>query len=497
MIHRLLLLCVVASGCARYAKIDPKNVTTLQVISGDGPKDRRICARGDVVEVAATMKDGKTYYEGMPGVVDEKRFDPALVRLTSSVGRMNDRSWNPPDAAMAMLDTKVTITATLIANPSITSKIELEPHWKCWAPTAAAGGEIGGGGDGGQAGDAGGQGGDAGGGGAGGHAPRTTVAIGYIPYQDGKLVAVTVEPQGWPMQAYLLDPTITMKVFAGGGAGGGGGGGGPGGDAAGAGQRGGNGGRGGDGGDGGDGGEVTVVYDAASPELAKFVVVDNGAGPGGGAGEGGYGGAAENDDLVGQPGPPGRPGRDGRPGPSPRFMARAGISDLMTEAAGTRTDARPPAEPIAKAKRPGKNSPPPHAAPPPPSKPQRREDGARTYVGKATVALVVKGHPPMKQSNRMEVVSTRTRKRHFTIELQTGCVLAFHRSMTSTQHIYALDAPTICEENGSKMTIHRGTLELDTKRSTLSLTFDGKFTVAGKKPVAGTAHLEMKDAAWR
>ncbi|MDQ3295756.1 MAG: hypothetical protein M3619_04170 [Myxococcota bacterium] len=432
MIHRWLLVCLVACGGAQSVKLEENNVTTLQVITGDGPKDRRICARGDVVEVVVTTKDGKAYYEGSSGAVEHDRFDPAIVTLTASIGDMNDRSWNPPDDAMAMLDKKLTITATLVANPSITSTIELEPHWKCWPPTAVAGGKPGSSGDAGAKGE------------AAGNAPRTTISIGYLPYRDGKLVAVTVEPQGSPMQTYLLDPTITMRVFAGGGSGGGGG------------------------GDGGDGGEVTVLYDAASPELAKYVVIDNAAGPGGDAGVGGHIGTAEDLDKQGTP------GRDGRPGPEPRFVARAGISQLM-EAARTRTAAAAPTEPIAKAP----------------------DDGARTYVGTATVTIDVKGRPPVTQTNRLEVLSTRTRKRHFTIQVQPGCVLAFNRSATSTEHVYALEAPTICEDNGSKLTIHRATLELDSVRELLSLTYDGKFTGTGKKPLAGTTHLEMKNAERR
>ena len=94
---------------------------------------------------------------------------------------------------------------------------------------------------------------------------------------------------------------------------------------------GGNGGSGGDGGsagDGGNGGGISVLYDAAHPEIVQgisFVNEAGKAGKGGPGGRGGKGGRAGEDQGArsgfhghdGQSGETGKPGEDGHPGPEP------------------------------------------------------------------------------------------------------------------------------------------------------------------------------------
>jgi hypothetical protein len=202
-----------------------------------------------------------------------------------------------------------------------------------------------------------------------------------------------------------------------------------------------------------------------------------------------------------------RPGRNGRPGPAVRFSPLGGITQSMTAAAGTKASVRPqPIEPAVVAtkpkrgERPSKTQPqqPPARMVPPPSRPVKREDGARQYVGRASLVVTMPKHQPHRRNDRMEITSTRTRKRHFTIELSKGCAIAFHRPPGEKRHVYDIDAPVTCTENGSKMLIQTARLVLDSERETLSLTFDAKLTlVAGGKTHAGTAHLELKDAARR
>jgi hypothetical protein len=285
-IAEALIALVPIVGCAHYIKLDPKNVTELEITSADDGDGKQICARGGLVDVAITTKEGKKVYEGATGAPDENHFDPALVKLKASIGKINDRSWNPPDLALAMLDQTVTITATLVANPTVKTSVELTPQWACEPSAAILGGANG---EPGRAGDdthlnQGAPGGDGGTGGRGGNAPRSTVSIGWLERSKGKLAIVQIATDRVGEFTYLLAPTTKLRIWAGGGTGGPGGYGGQGDLQNGPKMLSGAGGRGGDGGDGGDGGEVIIQYDASSPELAKLVTADTGEGAGGDAG---------------------------------------------------------------------------------------------------------------------------------------------------------------------------------------------------------------------
>ena len=145
MLRLQTLILVAASGCAHFYKLDPKNVTALEV---HGDASAQICARGALVDVLAVTKDGKKHPEGERAHPRENEFDPALVKLEASVGGFHDRSWNPPDDPLALLSTsEITITATLVANPAITATTKVAPTWACDPPAAYAGGNDGSQGD--------------------------------------------------------------------------------------------------------------------------------------------------------------------------------------------------------------------------------------------------------------------------------------------------------------------------------------------------------------
>src|SRR5450432_328302 len=212
-------------GCAHYLKLDPKTINTLEVTSADDDKPKQICARGGLVDVAVFTSDRKKFYEGASGAPDEKHFDPALVRLAASIGKLDDRSWNPPDSAFALLDQHVTITATLVSNPAVTASVELEPQWGCEPAAAIIGGGEGGRGDPGADAQASVHqvGGTGAAGGRGGNGSRAVVSIGWLDRPHGKLAIVHIAADGVGEYAYLLEPSTKLRIWNGGGPGGAGG----------------------------------------------------------------------------------------------------------------------------------------------------------------------------------------------------------------------------------------------------------------------------------
>ena len=107
-----------------------------------------------------------------------------------------------------------------------------------------------------------------------------------------------------------------------------------------------------------------------------------------------------------------------------------------------------------------------------PRAPRETADGARYYAGRAEITASVAHHRPEHQRTTVQVESTRTRRRHFTIAFG-ACKLDFHRPPGEKRHIYALDAPTKCQQGGGYVDIHDATLELDTAHDRLGLTFNG------------------------
>jgi hypothetical protein len=121
-----------------------------------------------------------------------------------------------------------------------------------------------------------------------------------------------------------------------------------------------------------------------------------------------------------------------------------------------------------------------------------QQDGARVYGGNARVdSLFPRLHA--RRTMRVEVVSTRTRKHHFTIALGDRCVLAFHRPAGEKRHVYDLDAALSCPVSGVRMKFANGRLELDTANDTLALRLSGSVT-ADKK---GTGSLAFELEAQR
>jgi hypothetical protein len=503
--NRVLQVCMLLAlaGCPHYMKLDPKTISALDVMPSEDPQSGRICARGGLIDVAATTKDGKRILEGSSNQVSETEFDPALVDLTASIGTVHERSWNPPNEAAATLDATVKVTATLHANPSVTKTVELHPHWACEPPVALIGGGDGAEGYGGgqNADDQRGTDGPPGDGG--GNAGTATIEVGYVPHGDARLVAVYINATGVGEFLYFLDPSITMRVSATGGAGGGGGYGMSGGNAGGDYGRGADGGRGGDGGDGGTGGVVTVYYDAASPELAKYVAVDVSGGKGGIGGTGGNGGnpGVKGGD-AGEGGPAGRDGRDGGPGQL-AVVAQPGINEALAKFT-TGHEAKPalPEPRVATATKPGGKKKGAADPVPPPRAPTGRkppayasDDGARVYIGELQLDIVEPHRPKEHHHGRIEVISTRTQKHHFTIKVGETCTLPFHRPPGESRHIYELDTTTKCETGAVEMTISKAKLELDTAHDKLNVSFSGaastKCTKPKCKPESGTIYYQL------
>jgi hypothetical protein len=451
------LLAFAATGCAHFYKLDPKNVTALEVGGGG-----QLCARGALVDVLALTKDGQKHPEGEREHPKENEFDPALVKLEASVGAFHDRSWNPPDDPLALLPVDgVTITATLVANPSITATTKLAPTWACDAPAAYVGGNDGGQGEGGV------QDGEAGQPGQPGESAReVVVTIGWIQHGDGRLAIADVQTENGT-STYVLDPSTPLSVFARGGAGGAGGMGSFGRGMDNCEGRGGPGGRGGDGGDGGDGGNVIVRYDAQSPELERMVNVDASGGDAGPPGSGGSGGSGPNGcgewGKSGDDGREGRGGRNGRVSPQPQ----RGINDRLASL----SSGSPRPTPAPMPSRPGAG---PRSAPV-----RDTADGARYYAGRAELTAMLKNRRPEHQRMSIRVESTRTRRRHFTIVFGQ-CKLDFHRPPNEQRHIYVLDAPTKCQDGTGFVDIRDAKLELDTASDGLSLTWHGTGEIKGQ-----------------
>jgi hypothetical protein len=372
------------------------------------------------------------------------------VKLEASVGSFHERSWNPPEDPLALLSVDdITITASLVANPAVTATTKVSPTWACDPPAAYAGGADGGQGD--SSNDVAGEGGE-GGNGEGGQ--NVVVTVGWIEHGNGRLAIADVQADSGE-SVYVLDPSTPLKVFAGGGNGGAGGWGGHGRDLEGCEGTGGRGGRGGRGGDGGDGGNITVRYDASSPELAQLIVGDVSGGQAGPAGSGGFGGSGPNgcgSGPGGDDGPEGRPGRDGRISMQPARGVNEQLASLSQR--GPMPASRPRVQPAAA------------------NVPRETADGARYYAGRAEITATVAHHRPEHQRTTVQVESTRTRRRHFTIAFG-ACKLDFHRPPGEKRHIYALDAPTKCQQGGGYVDIHDATLELDTAHDRLGLTFNG------------------------
>lgn len=457
MRHYLLACVVATSGCAHFLKLDPKNVTALEV-SGDAAA--QVCARGALIDVRAVTKDGQKHAEGDSGHPKENEFDPSLVKLEASVGSFHERSWNPPDDPLALLSVdELTITASLVANPAITATTKVSPTWACDPPSAYVGGNDGGQGD--MSTDEGGEGGT---GGNGDNGQNVVVTVGWIQHGNGRLAIADVQADSGE-SVYVLDPSTPLKVFAGGGAGGAGGTGGWGRGLNSCEGKGGPGGRGGGGGDGGDGGNVTVRYDASSPELAQLVVVDVQGGAAGPGGTGGGGGAGPNG--CGEWGASGADGREGRAGRDGRvsMQATGGVNaQLASLSHGGPAPARMPPRPRGPSVEP--------AVANVPRAPRDTADGARYYAGRAEITATVPHHKPEHQRTTLQVESTRTRRRHFTIAFG-ACKLEFHRPPGEKRHVYALDAPTKCQDGQGFVDIHDATLELDTAHDRLAMRFNG------------------------
>src|SRR5580704_10673089 len=130
---RWLLPAVIAAGCQHYEQLDPKTVSSLDVI--------------------ATTRDGKRHRAGSRDDIERDQFDPGLIALSASVGTFHDRAWNPPRDALALIDIdKFTVTASLVADAKVAGTIALEPTWACDSPHVLVTGKSGTAGDAGEAG---------------------------------------------------------------------------------------------------------------------------------------------------------------------------------------------------------------------------------------------------------------------------------------------------------------------------------------------------------
>jgi hypothetical protein len=449
---RWVLPVVIAAGCQQYEQLDPKTVTSLQVIgtTSDGRPTRLVCARGALIDVYATTQDGKKHRAGSRDDIERTEFDPGLIALSSSIGTIHDRSWNPPSDAIALLDIdKFTVTASLVANKQIIGSIDLAPTWSCDPSHVDVSGKAGAAGLAGDTGPGQSNGFDGHDGVRGGDAPATTILLGYTTRSSGEklVIADITTSDGHHDLRAVLAPGQKLRVNASGGAGGGGGAGGAGGATYDNGPQGGTGGRGGDGGDGGDGGTVTIRYDAASPELAKVVEVDASAGIGGAAGAGGAPGAGPSDNaaLGGGAGPGGNAGHAGRDGPAPIVRAEAGISEQLASLQPRDDSDDVPA------------------------------DAARPYQGDLTTTIGT----DQPHTETVDCVSTRAAERHFTMALGNACKLELSRPPASKQHHYTLDKPAACAIGDLVGTIDHATLDLDPAHDTLAISASG----ASVKPI--------------
>ena len=116
-------------------------------------------------------------------------------------------------------------------------------------------------------------------------------------------------------------------------------------------------------------------------------------------------------------------------------------------------------------------------------------------VGHGPMTVAIPGHHPIRQAMpHTRLISTRTRKHHFTIALADGCTLAFHRPPGETRHAYVLDTKQTCPSSNARIDIARAKLSLDTD-TTLTVTFDGiaAATVHGRGgPDHGNLHVEIR-----
>jgi hypothetical protein len=175
-----------------------------------------------------------------------------------------------------------------------------------------------------------------------------------------------------------------------------------------------------------------------------------------------------------------------------RVVAQAGINQALAKfTAGHDTKPSLPAPPQVATNKPGGKPgkkgghsedapPPPHAPSGPPPEKYKSDDGERVYVGQMTVEISEPKRPKQHQKGRIEVISTRTRKHHFTIKMGQ-CTLPFHRPPGETRRVYDLDASTPCDTDAIEMKLTKGRLELDTDHDKLKLSVEGTASTKCKK----------------
>lgn len=136
----------------------------------------------------------------------------------------------------------------------------------------------------------------------------------------------------------------------------------------------------------------------------------------------------------------------------------------------------------------------PTAPPGPAPKTHGRDDGERVYVGTSHVEVSLPHRPKVQRTQtNLEVISTRTRKHHFTIDFGDHCVLPLHRPEGEKRHVYDLDALTRCEMPQGQLSITTARLTLDTEHDALAMVFDGSMSVRGMKgaTVSGKVHMTL------
>ncbi len=280
-----------------------------------------------------------------------------------SGGEINPRTgWFIPDRDMLATAARgFAFEVTYKREPDVApASVRFPPAYDCvsWLGGSGRGGDDGVSGSAGAPGSSGSWGGDSRAGGSGGEG---TSGSGGSSGQDGaagpNVVAramlvrtpfhgnvVLVALEGDVRDRILFDPARPLQLVAQGGTGGRGGSGGAGGDGGGggdgrpggAGGSGGNGGDGAAGGRGGPGGSITLIVDAAHPQLERAFVLSAPGGDGGdggragAAGAGGAGGSAKGEDSsAGASGSSGSAGRAGASGPAGAIgTARIEVGDV-------------------------------------------------------------------------------------------------------------------------------------------------------------------------
>jgi len=339
--HFLAWIALLGAACAPQPPRDfAPDANVLQQIREIRiiPNAPRACPGATIhAGYAAILADGSTvpFAESYNSKKPPQLHVQFLERQSPDAVARDNGDWSAESNPLATESTGFRLTATLRANPGITTTVVVPPTYECMDHRFTYSGSLGSPGF------------------RGGDGPDVTVQleVHHSPFYERLYVAAIQAGKAKPAYVFADSSALRLsewlEVDSRGGDGGNGW---PGSDGingtpgsagcpGGRGGDGANGSDGGPGGDGGDGGRITIVVPPNRPELAKLVRTASWGGNGGFGGDGGHGGAAGPGgaglfDTNNQPcanGDNGSAGRDGSRGRS-GFSGSAGPRTTVASA---------------------------------------------------------------------------------------------------------------------------------------------------------------------